>query len=96
MRRLQVDKLDCYQLWAIHVPQLFDEAMKKGGWMEGVQKARTEGLFRHLGITGHADSKEIIRWVDSGLFEMITVPFHMMDLSRLEGIRYAQLQGRSR
>lgn len=93
MRRLQVDKLDCYQLWAIHVPHLFDVALQSGGWMEGVQQARKEGLFKHLGITGHADAAEIRRWVDSGLFEMITVPFHMMDTSRLEGIEYALSKG---
>jgi len=88
-----VDRLDCYQLWAVHVPELFDKALEPGGWMEGVQKAREEGLFRHLGVTGHADSAEIKRWVDSGYFEMITVPFNLLDASRLEGIAYALSKG---
>ncbi len=93
LRRLQVDRFDCYQLWAVHVPPLFDEALKPGGWLEGVLKAKDEGLFTHLGVTGHADSAEIKRWVDSGWVEMITVPFHLMDISRLEGIRYARDHG---
>jgi hypothetical protein len=46
-----------------------------------------------VGVTGHADSAEIKRWVDSGLFEMITVPFNMIDRSRLEGIRHAHAKG---
>lgn len=89
LRRLDVDKLDCYQLWAVHSPKIFNEAFKKGGWMEGVQKARDEGLFKHLGITGHGGNEEIRRWVDAGCFEMITVPFNIMDNSRLDGIKYA-------
>jgi predicted aldo/keto reductase-like oxidoreductase len=93
LRRLQVDTLDFYQLWSIHAPATFDEALKPGGWLEGVLKAKDEGLFRHLGITGHADAAEITRWIDTGCFEMITVPFHIMDTSRLEGIRYAREKG---
>lgn len=93
LTRMGLDRLDCYQLWAIHTAEQFDEAMKPGGWLEGVQKAREEGVFTHLGITGHAPTGEIKRWVDSGLFEMITVPFHIMDTSRLEGIRYALDRG---
>lgn len=89
LRRLNVDRFDCYQLWAVHNPELFDVALRPGGWLEGVQRAREEGLFTHLGITGHADSAEIKRWVDSGLFELITVPFHLLGAHRLEGIQYA-------
>jgi len=93
LRRLQVDRVDCYQLWAVHAPHLFDLALQPGGWLEGVERARAEGLFTHLGITGHAGSAEIRRWVDSGLFELITVPFHLLDVSRLDGILYALEHG---
>ncbi len=93
LKRLNVDYFDCYQLWAAHVPLIFDEALKPNGWMEGVLKAREEGIFKHLGITGHADSTEIKRWVDSGYFEMITVPYNIIDNSREEGIKYALDKG---
>lgn len=93
LRRLKTDRFDFYQLWAVHSPKLFDEALKPGGWMEGVLKAREEGLFEHLGITGHSDAAEIKRWVDSGYFEMITVPFNIMNTSRLDAIKYANEKG---
>lgn len=93
LKRLNVDKLDCYQLWAIHAPNLFDEALKPGGWMEGVLKAREEGLFTHLGITGHGDNTEVRRWIDSGLFEMVTIPFHILDITRLDAVQYASEKG---
>ena len=90
LRRLNTDFLDIYQLWAVHIPIFFDEAFKKGGWMEGVLKAKDEGLFKHIGITGHDTSQEIKRWVDTGLFDLITIPFNILDTSRLDGLLYAQ------
>lgn len=89
LRRLDVDRFDMYQLWSIHSPRTFEEAFKKGGWLEGVMKAKEEGLFGHLGITGHSGADDIKRWVDTGLFESVTVPFNLMDNSRLEGLLYA-------
>lgn len=93
LKRLQVERLDCYQLWAVHAPNLFDEALKPGGWMEGVLKAKEEGLFTHLGITGHGDNAEVLRWIDSGYFEMVTIPFNILDTSRLEAIHHAYAKG---
>lgn len=93
LKRLGVDRLDCYQLWAVHSPLIFEEALKPGGWLEGVLKAKEEGLFRHLGITGHGDSGEIRKWIDTGYFEMITVPFNLLDSSRLDALQYAHDKG---
>ncbi|MHB9024062.1 MAG: aldo/keto reductase [Armatimonadota bacterium] len=93
LTRLRIDKLDYYQLWAVHAPKLFDEALKPGGWLEGALKAREEGLFTHLGITGHGDTTEVKRWIDSGYFSMVTIPFQMLENSRLEAVRYAREKG---
>ena len=90
---LQVDHFDCYQLWGVHAPVQFEAAFRKGGWMEAAMQAKEQGVFRHLGITGHDKAAEIRRWLDTGCFEMITVPFHLLDLSRLEGVRYAHEKG---
>ncbi|HEY3415770.1 MAG TPA: aldo/keto reductase [Armatimonadota bacterium] len=93
LTRLGIDRLDYYQLWAVHAPNLFDEALKPGGWMEGALKAKEEGLFDHLGITGHGDTAEVKRWIDSGYFSMVTIPFQMLENSRLEAVHYAREKG---
>ncbi|MCL2089289.1 MAG: aldo/keto reductase [Oscillospiraceae bacterium] len=89
LRRLDVDSFDVYQLWAVHTDEVYQEAFKKGGWLEGVMKAKEEGLLRHLGMTTHSGNAFIKTAVDQGIFETITVPFHLMDNSRLEGLKYA-------
>jgi predicted aldo/keto reductase-like oxidoreductase len=90
LRRLNVDTLDCYQLWAIHNYPLFEVATKKGGWLDGVLKAKDEGLIKHIGFTGHVGSDDIIKIIDQNIFEMITIPFNIMDNSRLKAVKYAK------
>ena len=93
LRRLNVDRLDCYQMWTISNDLVYESAFVKGGWLEGAMKAKEEGLFQHFGITGHPDVKLMKRWVDEGIFEIMTVPFHIMNISRLEAIDYANSKG---
>ena len=89
LKRLEVDYFDAYQLWTVSDLPVYKSAFKKGGWLEGVMKAKEEGLFKHLGLTTHAGNDFIKMVVDEGIFEMITAPFHIMDNSRLEGFLYA-------
>ena len=63
MKLLGVDHLEMYQLWACHAEVVFQEAMKPGGFMEGVLKARDEGLFEYIGLTTHGSADEIIHYI---------------------------------
>ena len=89
LKRLEVDRFDVYQLWTVSDMHIYKSAFKKGGWLEGVMKAKEEGLFKHLGMTTHAGSDFIKMVADEGIFEMITAPFHILDNSRLDGLLYA-------
>ena len=51
--RLQVDRVDLLQLHAIGDPDDLDRATGPGGAIEGVVRARDEGLIGAIGITGH-------------------------------------------
>jgi predicted aldo/keto reductase-like oxidoreductase len=90
LKRLNVDSLDFYQLWAVHNYPLYEVALKKGGWLDGVLKAKDEGLLKHIGFTGHIGSDDIIKVIDNSNFEMITIPFNIMDNSRLKAVKYAR------
>jgi predicted aldo/keto reductase-like oxidoreductase len=93
LARLAVARLDVYQLGGVRTAEDFDRAQEPGGWLEGAQRARDEGLVRHLGVSGDAEAPELRRWVRSGWVDVITVPFHLLDVSRLRGIRFAAEQG---
>ena len=93
MEYLGVDHLDVYHLWSCHSEVVFNEAMKPGGFLEGVLKAKEEGLFDHIGFTGHVDNDTLIKVVDGFDFEMVTVPFHLLDTSRAQAIEYCAKKG---
>lgn len=86
--RLQVSALDFYHLWICHTEEQFKEAMKPGGWYEGLQKEREAGRVKHLGITTHADADTIIRFLETGLFESVTLPFNVLNRTRMKAVEF--------
>jgi aryl-alcohol dehydrogenase-like predicted oxidoreductase len=51
--RLQTDRVDLIQLHAVGNLDELDSVTRSGGALEGVVRARDEGLTRGIGITGH-------------------------------------------
>ena len=51
--RLRVDSVDLLQLHSLAHPGEWEIAMGAGGALEAVIEARTEGLTRYIGVTGH-------------------------------------------
>ena len=93
MEILGVDHLDVYHLWAIHSDGIFDEAMRPGGFLEGVRKAQSEGLFDYVGMTTHMPADNIIDYCKRFDFDMITLPFHLRDTSRAKAVEYCAERG---
>lgn len=88
LARLNLDKVDCYHLWTTHTDEQFAEAMKPGGWYEGVRGLRDKGLINHLGVTSHADTDVVIRFLETGLFETVTIPLNIVNTTRLGVVDY--------
>jgi len=95
MKILGVDHLDVYQFWALHSDAVFEEGMKPGGFFEGVLKAKAEGLFDYIGLTTHSLSADIIRYIKTSPYEfdMVTLPFNLLDPRRTEAIAYCAERG---
>lgn len=53
LERLQVDSFDLFQLHAVKTMDELDQVTAPGGALEAALQARTEGLTRFIGITGH-------------------------------------------
>lgn len=93
MKAIGVDHLDVYHLWAVHHDQIFDEAAKPGGFLEGVRKAQSEGLLDYIGVTGHVSADSFINMLKRFEFDMITIPFHLRDTSRAKVVEYCAERG---
>jgi hypothetical protein len=92
-RRTGLPRFDAYQLWTVHTEEQFAEAMKPGGWYDGACQLRDEGLFRHLGVTTHADTDTVVRFLETGKFEMVTIPLNIVNTTRLGVVEYCVRQG---
>jgi predicted aldo/keto reductase-like oxidoreductase len=95
MKILGVDHLDMYQFWALHSDVVFKEGLKRGGFMEGVLKAKEEGLFDFIGMTTHSESDDIIRYIKESPYEfdMVTMPFSLINPGRMKAVQYCAERG---
>lgn len=89
-----LDCLDFFQLWGLQTQDTLDEALKPGGFVEGVRKAQSEGLIRKgLGFTFHGTPEVFRNAIDSGEFCAATVSYNLMNRKEEENIAYAGSKG---
>ncbi len=89
--RMNLPSVDYYHLWTTHTREQFAEAMKPGGWYEGVKGLK--GKWQHLGVTTHADTQTIVEFLESGLFETVTIPLNIVNTTRLGVVDYCVENG---
>jgi uncharacterized protein len=79
LQRLQVDVLDFYQLWSLFNAEQWESATGPNGMLEGIQKARDDGLVRHIGFTTHDSPKNVIAQIaDADWCEVILLTYNML------------------
>ncbi|MBN1868098.1 aldo/keto reductase [Candidatus Sumerlaeota bacterium] len=93
LHRLRTDRLDFYHAWSINEREMLDDALRPGKWMEGVLKAKEEGVIRHVGITSHATPAELLDILDLDLFEVLTVQYSVLLPAYREVVAKARQKG---
>jgi len=78
LKELQREKIELYQCHFIRDFDAYKKITSRGGALEGLLKARDEGLIEHIGITSH--SLDVLnRVLDDGLFETIMVCYSFLE-----------------
>lgn len=78
LREMKLDYLDLYQAHFVKDEQIYTQVISPGGALEGLRKAKEEGLIGHIGITSH--SLDLMdRVLDDGFFETIMVCFSLLE-----------------
>lgn len=91
MRRLQVDYLDFFQVWNITEEEHYQQAIAKGGMVDGIHKAMDEGLVRHTGFTAHAQPELLLRILpEMDWAEIMLVSYNIL------GAKYAPVLTKAR
>ncbi|MDZ7608691.1 MAG: aldo/keto reductase [Cyclobacteriaceae bacterium] len=80
--RLKTDYLDLWQIHAVSDPKDVDTRIANGVF-DVVQKAKEDGIVRHVGFTGHQNPKAHLRVLemtkDNPFLETIQMPINVVD-----------------
>jgi uncharacterized protein len=97
LKNLQTDHLDVWQLHNVQRQEEVDQIFAKGGAIHALEKARSEGTVRFLGITGHYEPVVLAEAIRRYPFDTILLAVNAADVHYLSFIKYllpeAQKQG---
>ena len=91
LERLDIDCIDIYNTHGVNAQKL-DNSVKPRvlGWLT---KARDQGLIKHICTSFHDNNDALVKVVDSGIYDSITLQYNMLDRSLEDGIAHAHESG---
>jgi len=93
LRKLQVDYIDFYHMWGISWEKYTQRIGNPGGLLEDARKAKEEGLIRHISFSFHDTPEALMRLIDTGNFESMTVQYNLLDRANEQAIAHAAARG---
>ena len=93
LKNMDVDYIDFYHFWGINLNGFRDWEKLTNGPLQAAERAKAQGLIKHLSFSYH-DSAENLRYIlDSGRFESILIQYNLLDRSNEDNIAYAKEKG---
>jgi predicted aldo/keto reductase-like oxidoreductase len=92
LKRLDTDYVDFYHFHGIGYDN-FIETERMFGWIADAQKAKAEGLIKHISFSFHDKPENMKRLIDLDLFETVLCQYSAVDRSNEEGMAYAKHKG---
>ena len=90
LENLQLDVIDLYQCHYIKNVEDYQTVISSGGALQGLLRAKEEGLIRHIGVTSHSLDL-LFRILDDDIFETIMVCFSFLEPAAAEKVIPAAL-----
>ena len=78
LRRLGVDHIDFFHIWCLLQPGQLKERLERGA-IPAAQRAKEEGLIKHLVVSSHLGGDDNADVLASGLFEGITIGYNALN-----------------
>ena len=83
LKRLRTDHFDLWQLHDLRTRDDLERIFARGGALEALVQARTEGRVRFLGLTGHHDPDILLDAMRRFAFDTVLVALNAADVHRL-------------
>ena len=89
LRKLGTDYIDFYHFWGIN-KQVFDDKILALDLLNEAQKAKEEGLIRHISFSFH-DKSEYAKYIidKAEIMETMLIQYNLLDRSNEDAIAYA-------
>jgi predicted aldo/keto reductase-like oxidoreductase len=89
LKRLRVSSIDFFHIWCLLRPEQLGERTA-GGAIQAALKAKAEGLIKHLVVSTHLSGEDIVKVLESGYFEGVTLGYNLLNFPfRQEGLAAA-------
>ena len=85
LKQLSVDYIDLYQFHGVNDLEFLEKVLAPDGPMAVVQKAKKDGIIKHIGISCHAKDAAI-KAIETDLFETLMFPFNFVTSEPAEEI----------
>lgn len=89
LTRLQVEYIDNFDIHGINTEEQIEWTFKKGGALDAVRQAMSEGLIRHVGFSSHGRLEIILQVIGTGEFESVNVHYYYFNQRNLPALQKA-------
>ena len=93
LKNLDTDYIDFYHFWGIGLEGFRHWESLTDGPFQAAERAKAQGLIKHLSFSYHDDAKNFRPIIDSGRFESVLIQYNMIDRSNEDNIAYAKEKG---
>jgi hypothetical protein len=92
LRRLGVDYVDFYHFHGLN-QEHFEQRVLGLGLLDEAEKARKDGLIRHVSFSFHDRAEVMQNIVDTGVFDSLLCQYNLLDRTNQAAIDYAHERG---
>ncbi|MDR0291128.1 MAG: aldo/keto reductase, partial [Treponema sp.] len=90
LKNLDTDYIDFYHFWGINLAGFKSWQGLQYGPLEAAQKAKEQGLIKHLCFSYHDAAENLAPIADAGIFESVLVQYNLLDKKNEKNIAYAK------
>lgn len=93
LKKMDTEYIDCYHFWSIN-KDVYDNTIKKLDLLKEAQKAKEEGLIRHISFSFHGNPDDVKYIIDDAeIMESVLLQYNLLDRSYENAFEYAASQG---
>lgn len=79
LKRLRRDQIDLFQIHgSFYSEEDCEKVLKKGGMLDALEKAKEEGLMKHIGFSIECQNEPLYKFLKSERFEVMQIEYNLL------------------